>query len=164
VVEAVRAAVVICVPLVGEFETSLAPCAVPTAAETAFEKVGVRLTVAPYSGVVVDALIDAVAASTTVTVVVAVLLLSSFAVAVMVTLPAVAGAVHAPVPAFIAPALADHVMPLVTPPVAVVVKVVAVLTVLVGAAGLMALTATVCGVTVTELSTKSPAALVARSQ
>ena len=164
VVEAVRAAVVICVPLVGEFEISLPPCAVPTAAETALEKVGVRLTVAPYNGVVVDALIDAVAASTTVTVVVAVLLLSSFAVAVMVTFPAVAGAVHAPVLAFIVPALADHVMPLVTPPVAVVVKVVAVLTVFVGEVGLMAFTATVCGVTVTELSTKSPAAFVARSQ
>jgi hypothetical protein len=99
-----------------------------------------------------DAASEAVAASTTVADVVADLVLSSTDVAVMVTLPAVAGAVHAPVAAFIVPALADHVMLLVTPPVAVVVKVVALLTVFVGAAGLMAFTTTVCGVTVTELS------------
>jgi hypothetical protein len=164
VVETVRAAVAIGVPLAGELDTSLPPWVVPTDAETEFVKVGVRLTLAPYSGVVVDALIDEVTARTTVTVVVAVLLLSSFAVAVMVTLPAVAGAVHAPVAAVIVPALADHVMALVTPPVAVVVKVVAVLTVFVGAAGVIAFTTTVCGVTVTELSAKSPAALVARNQ
>ena len=70
----------------------------------------------------------------------------------MVTLPAVAGAVQAPVAAFMEPELADHEMPLVTPPVAVVLKVVVLLTVRVGAAGLMAFIATVCGVTVMELS------------
>src|SRR5690348_4324404 len=118
------AAVVICVPLVGEFEISFPPCVVPTEAETAFAKVGVRLTVAPRNGVVEDAEIEAVLASTTLTVVVAVLPLSSLDVAVMVTLPAVAGAVQAPVAAFIDPALADQVTLLVTPPVAVVAKVV----------------------------------------
>ena len=80
------------------------------------------------------------------------LVVSSFEVAVIVIVPAVPGAVQPPVLAFIVPALAVHEMPLVTPPVAVVVKVVEVLTVRVGAAGLMAFTTTVCGVTVMELS------------
>src|SRR5689334_25388293 len=96
------------VPLVGELEMSLPPCVVPTEAETALLNVGVRLIVAPYKGLVEEAVIDALAAATTLTRVVAVLPLSSFDVAVMVTLPALPGAVHAPVPAFIVPALADH--------------------------------------------------------
>ena len=41
------AAVGIAVPVVGEPEMSLPPCVVPTDAETALAKVGVRLTVAP---------------------------------------------------------------------------------------------------------------------
>jgi hypothetical protein len=149
---------------VGELEMSLPPCEVPTEAETALAKVGVKLTVAPYSGEVVEALMDDVAAKTTVTTVVADFVPSSFDVAVMVTLPAVAGAVHVPVLALITPPLAVQLIPLVTPPMAVVVNVVALFTVRVGDAGLIAFTTTVCGVTVTELSTKSPAALVARSQ
>jgi hypothetical protein len=94
-----------------------------------------------------------VLARITFTAVVAVLLLSSLDVAVMVTLPAVPGAVHTPLPVFIVPALADHVTLLVTPPVAVVEKVVELLTVRVGAAGVIAPTATVFGVTATEPST-----------
>ena len=126
--------------------------------------VGVRFTVAPYNGLVVEAVIDAVAAKTTFTVVVMFFVASSLDVAVMVTLPDETGAVQAPVFAFMVPALADQVIALVTPPVMVVEKVVEVLTVRVGVAGLMAFTTTVCGVTVTELSTESPAALVARNQ
>ena len=80
------------------------------------------------------------------------LLESSFDVAVIVTFPDAFGAVHAPVLALIVPALADQVMPLITPPVAVVLKVVELFTVRVGAAGVIALTITVCGVTMTELS------------
>ena len=92
-------------------------------------------------------------ARTTLTAVVAVLLLSSLDVAVMVTLPAVAGAVQTPVLAFMVPALADQLMLLVTPPVAVVENVVDLVTVRVGAAGVIAPTTTVFGVTMTELST-----------
>ena len=147
------AAVVICVPLVGAFEISFPPCVVPTEAETAFAKVGVRLTVAPRRGVVEEAVIEAVLTRATVTVVVTVFAGLSCDVAVIVALPAVAGAVQAPVLEFMVPALADQVMPLVTPPVAVVLKVVPVLIVRVGAAGLIAFTTTVCGVTETELST-----------
>ena len=152
------------VPLVGELEISLPPCVVPTEAEVALAKLGVRFTVAPYNGLVEDALIEEVVARTTFTVVLAVFVASSCDVAVMVTLPAVPGAVHVPVLALIVPALADHVMPLVAPPVAVILKVVELFTVRVGTAGVMAPTVTVCGATVTELSAKSPAALVARSQ
>ena len=104
------------------------------------------------------------AASTTLTMVAAVLLPSSFEAAVMVTLPAMAGALQTPVLALIVPAAADHVIPLVAPPVAVVLNAVVLFTVRIGAAGLTAFTKTVCGVTVTELSVKSPAELVARSQ
>jgi hypothetical protein len=146
------AVVVICVPLVGEFETSFPPCVVPTEAETAFAKVGVRLTVAPRKGVVEEAEIEEVLARTTLTLVVAVFAGLSCDVAVMVTLPAVAGAVQAPVLAFMAPALADQLMLLVTPPVAVVEKVVELLTVRVATVGVIAFTTTVCGVTETELS------------
>ena len=111
------------------------------------------MTVAPYKGVVVEAEMVEVGAVTTVTVVVADIAPLSFEVAVMVTGPAVLGAVHAPVFALIVPGLADHVIPFVMPPVAVVLKAVALFTVRVGAAGVIAFTATVCGVTVTELST-----------
>jgi|SRR5690242_1499851 len=97
-------------------------------------------------------MIESVESGTTVTFVVADLLLSSFDVAVIVTLPARAGAVHVPVLGLIVPPLADHAMPSVTPPLAVAEKVVALLTVLVGASGVIAFTTTVCGVTVTELS------------
>ena len=62
------------------------------------------------------------------------------------------------------PALAVQVISLVTPPVTVVENVVEVPTVLVGVAGLIGFTMTVCGVIVTELSTKSPATFVALSQ
>ena len=140
------------VPLVGELEISLPPCVVPTAAETALANVGVRLIVAPYEGLVEEAVIDALGAATTFTRVVADFVLSSFEVAVIVRLPAVPGAVQAPVAALMEPELADHEMPLVTLPVAVVVKVVVLSMVRVGAAGAMAFTATVCGMTVTELS------------
>jgi hypothetical protein len=99
-----------------------------------------------------EAVIDEVADNTTFTAVVAVLLLSSVEVAVIVTFPEVPGAVHMPALAFIVPALADQLIPFVTPPLAVVVKVVVLFTVFVGAAGVIALTTTVCGVTVTELS------------
>ena len=96
----------------------------------------------------------------TVTVVVADLVASSVEVAVMVTVPATAGAVQAPVPGVMVPALADQVMPLVTPPVAVAPKVVAVLIDRVAPAGLTAPTATVCGVTVRFEVLVVPAALV----
>jgi hypothetical protein len=139
----VIAEVTITVPLVGELEISLPPCVVPTLAEVALANVGVRFTVAPNSGVVDDAVIVEVAANTTFTTVVAVLLVSSVEVAVMVTLPAVPGAVQVPVLEFIVPALADQLIPLVTPPVAVVAKVVVLFTVFVGAAGTIALTTTV---------------------
>jgi len=59
------AAVGIDIPLVGEPEMSLPPCVVPTAAETALANVGVRSTVAPRSGFVADALIEAVGRTTT---------------------------------------------------------------------------------------------------
>ena len=149
---AVKAGVVICVPLVGELEILLPPCDVPISAETALVNVGVRFTVAPYSGVVVEAEMDVVTAKTTITVVEADLVPSSFDVPVIVTLPAVAGAVHAPVLAFMVPALAVQLMPFVAPPEAVVPNVVELFTVSVGLAGLIGLTTTVCGVTVTELS------------
>ena len=137
------AEVAITKPLIGELEISLPPCVVPTLAEVALANVGVRFTVAPNCGVVDDAVIDEDADNTTFTAVVAVLLLSSVEVAVMVTLPAVPGAVQVPVLEFIVPALADQLIPLVTPPVAVVAKVVVLFTVFVGAAGTIALTTTV---------------------
>lgn len=152
------------VPLVAFAERSFPPCVVPIVAEAAPVNVGVRSTVAPYRGFVEEALIEAVAVAITSVTVEALLLLSSFEVAVIVTLPGAAGAVHAPVLAFMEPALAVHVIPLVTPPVEVVENVVEVFTVRVGVDGLIALTAIARGVTMTELSIKSPAALVARSQ
>ena len=79
---------------------------------------------------------------TTVTVVLAVLLASSAEVAVMVAVPAAAGAVQTP-PLVIAPDVAVQVTPLVAPPVTVLPKVVGVETATVGAAGLRAPTATV---------------------
>ena len=158
------AAVGIAAPVVGELEMSLPPCVVPTEAETALAKVGVKLTLAPYSGVSDEAAIEATGADVAIAVVVADLLPSSIDVAAMVTFPATAGAVQVPLAAFIVPALADQAMPLVAPPVAVVLNVVALFTVRVGALGLIGFTTTVCGATETELSTKSPAALVARNQ
>jgi hypothetical protein len=146
------AAVTIGVPLTGELEMSLLPCVVPTEAEAVLANIGVRSTVAPCSGLVGKARIESVTAETTVAVVVANLLGSSLDVAVIVTLPGLAGAVQAPVFGFITPALADHVRALVTPPVAVVVNAVELFTVRVGAAGAIELMAMVCGVTVTELS------------
>ena len=98
----------------------------------------------------VEALIEAVGASTTVTVVVAFLLASSFDVAVIVTLPAVPGAVHAPVLPLIAPPLAVQATVPKFPPLVVVLKVVELFTVRVGEAGLTGLTTTVCGVTSAE--------------
>jgi len=148
------------VPLVGELDISLPPDVVPTDAEVALAKVGVRFTVAPYSGLAEEVVIvDFI----TFTMVVAVLVASSFDVAVMVTLPVPAGAVQSP-PAVIPPALADQLRPLVAPPVAVALKSwVAGFTLSVGAIGVIALTTTAVGVTVIELS-RYPAALVTRSQ
>ena len=100
----------------------------------------------------VETVIESVEVGTTVTFAVAVLLLSSFDVAVIVTLPGRAGAVHVPVLGFIVPALADQAMLLVTPPVEVAVKRVVLLTVRVGPDGLIAFMTTVCGDTVRELS------------
>ena len=151
------------VPLIGALDMSLPPCVVPTVAEVEFRNVGVRLIVALYPGVCDEAVIEEVTARMTFTMVVAVLVPSSFDVAVTVTLPVLAGAVKTP-EVLIVPALADQSMSLVAPPVAVVLKVVPLLTATVGAAGVIAFTTTVCGVTVTELSTKSPAALVERNQ
>ena len=85
---------------------------------------------------------------------------SSLDVAVMVTVPALAGAVQAPLAAIV-PGLADQTIPFVVPPVAVVLNVVALFTVTVGAGGVIAFTTTVSGVTVTEAS-RCPAALAAR--
>ena len=95
------------------------------------------------------------------TVVVAFLLASSFEVAVIVTLPEVPGAVHTPVLPLIAPPLAVQVTVPRFPPLVVVLKVVELLTVRVGEAGLMGLTTTVCGVTSAEFTVACcPAALV----
>ena len=94
------------------------------------------------------------------TVVVAVLVASSADLAVMVTVAAVAGAVQAPDAASMVPALADQVMPLVAPPVAVALKVVVVPTELTIAAGLTALRATVRGTRVRLVVAMVPAALV----
>ena len=149
--------------VVGEAEMSEAPAVVPMTAVCALLKVGTMVSVAPKSGVWVAAEMEAVGAATTLTVVVTDLVLSSAAVAVMVAEPAVAGAVQTPAEVMV-PAVALQVMLLVRPPVAVALKVVEVLTVRVGAGGLMTLTATVCGVTVVEASTESPAAFVARIQ
>ena len=94
------------------------------------------------------------------TVVLADLEASSLDVAVMVTVPAAAGAVQAPVVGFMVPALAVQVRPLEAPPVAVALKVVAVLTVRMALAGLTEPTATVCGDTVRLAVVVAPAALV----
>ena len=101
-----------------------------------------------------------VGAPTTVTVVVAVLATSSVEVAVMVTVPAVAGAVQAPVLALMLPPVADQVMPLVAPLEAVALKVVVELAVRVPPTGLMAPTATVCTVMGRLVVAVLPAALV----
>ena len=124
-------------------------------------KVGVMVVVPPKStGLVAATRPVATGRLTTVTVVVAVLVASSLEVAVMVTDCSVAGAVQAPVEAFMVPALADQVTMLVAPPLAVVLKVVVELTSLVGAAGAKAVRATVCGVSVTVAVAVVPAALV----
>ena len=81
-------------------------------------------------------------AATTLTVVVAVLVPSAWEVAVMVTDPAEAGAVKAPVEASIVPALADQVMPAFEAPETELEKVVPVPTVIVGVAGVTVPTAT----------------------
>ena len=60
----------------------------------ALVNVGFRLTVAPCKGFVEEAVMEAVAADTTLTTVLTDLLGSSCEVAVMVTLPGVSGAVH----------------------------------------------------------------------
>ena len=98
--------------------------------------------------------------ATTVTVVVLDLVGSSTEVAVMVTVPAEAGAVQAPVEALMLPALADQVRLLVAPPVAVALKMVLVLVVRVAAAGLREPTTTVWGLTATLVAAGVPAALV----
>ena len=69
---AVMAVVAIGVLFVGELEISLPPWVVPIEAEVAFVNVGVRFTVAPYNGLVVEAIIEEVAANSTLTVVEAV--------------------------------------------------------------------------------------------
>ena len=102
----------------------------------------------------------AIGASTTVTVVVESLVASSEEAAVIVTGPGTAGAIQAPVAAFIVPPVADQVSPFVAPPVAVAEKVVALPVVRVGAAGLMAPTLTACTVTVAEAVAVAPAAFV----
>ena len=100
------------------------------------------MKVSPKAGVALEATrLVATGASTTVTVVVAVLVGSSTEVAVMVAAPAVAGAVQTS-PAQV-PASENQVTVFRAPPVTVAAKVVAVLTVLVGDAGLMAPMATV---------------------
>ena len=90
--------------------------------------------------------------------VVAVLLVSSTEVAVMVALPAVAGAVHTPA-AVIEPALAAQVTVPVAPPVTVAEKVALLPTETVDEAGLREVTATVWGVRVKVLVAKLPAVL-----
>ena len=105
----------------------------------------ITLAVAPGREAVTKALREMtglVGRPTTVTVVLAVFLASSTEVAVMVALPAVAGAVQTP-PLVMAPAVVDQVTPLVAPPVTVLLKVVGVETATVGAAGLSAPTAIV---------------------
>ena len=149
--------------VLGEAEMSDAPGVVPMTAVCTLLKVGTRVSVAPNSGVWVAAESEAVGAATTLTVVLTNLVASSAEVAVMVTEPAVAGAVQTPAEVMV-PAVALHVTVLVRPPVAVALKVVRVPTVRVGDAGLTGLTATVCGVTAVDASTESPAALVARIQ
>ena len=103
--------------------------------------------------------IVAVGSATTVTVVLEDLELSSAEVAVMVTDPVAGGAVQTP-PLVMLPALADQLMPLPLPPLALALKVVTELTSLVGAAGETAVTATVCGVIVRVVIEVAPAALV----
>lgn len=147
-------------PLVGALAMSEAPRLVPMDAVTAPVKVGVSVDVSLCAGEMGEAEMDAVAAATTVTVVEADLLESSLEVAVMIAVPAVGGAVQTPVLGSIEPAVADQEMPFVTPFAAVVLKVVEVLTVLLGAAGEIVLTTTVCGVRVTDASTASPATFV----
>lgn len=151
-------------PFTAEVEMSLPPCVVPTVVETAPVKVGVKSTVAPYRGFTDEELSEAVTATITFAVVVDNLVGSSWDVAVIITFPAPAGAVQAPVLGFMEPALAVQVIALLTPPADVELKSVVVLTVRVGSAGAIALTTTTCGVTVTELSTTSAAAFVARNQ
>ena len=160
----VMAAVVTGVPLTGAAERSARPGEVPSVATVAPVKPGVRVTVAPKSGEVVEGTRVAVPAAMTLTVVVELLVGSSLEVAVMTTLPAVAGAVQAPVTGSMVPEDAVQRRALVLPPVAVAAKVVAVPTERVGAPGEMGPTATTLGVTRTDTSTESPAALVARSQ
>ena len=155
----VSAALLTAVPEVSAVATSVPPAVVPIEVETAPVNVGVMATVAPKRGEVVERLTLAVGVTTTVTVVEANLERSSLDVAVMMTLLfAVAGAVQTPVEVIV-PAVAVQVRPSVTPPEAVVEKVVEVLTVRVMAEGEIALTTTVCGVTVTEASATSPATL-----
>ena len=160
---AVSAAVGRLAPLATEAEISLPPRDVPIVALAALVKVGVRVTVAPNAGAVLLARMEALTWPTTLTIVLDDFVVSSAEVDVMVTLPTVAGAVQTPAEVMV-PALAVHVRWFVAPPLAVVLKLVVLETVRVGAAGVMAATTTVCGVTVTEESTASPAALVTCSQ
>ena len=155
-----RAAVVMLAPLTGAAETSLAPAVVPTIAVTVPANTGLTVAVAPKRGDDVEAVMLAVAAAATLTVAETDFEVSSREVAVMVAVPAAAGAVQAPVFASMVPAVAVQVRAFVAPPVAVAVKVVWVLTVRVGATGLTGLRTTVCGVTRTDASAESPAALV----
>ena len=141
-----------------------APGVVPRTADWALLKVGVMVSVAPNSGVWVAAEREAVGAATTVTVVLTDFVTSSAAGRGDGGLSRRwRGAVQTPA-AVIVPTVALQVRLLVRPPLAVALKVVEVPTVRVGAAGLTGLTATVCGVTVVEASTESPAALVERIQ
>ena len=106
------------------------------------------------------AMMGVTGAGTTVTVVVADLVPSAALVAVMVTLPAMVGAVHAPVAGVMVPPVALQVMDALAAPLTVLLKVWLVLAVMVRPDGVIALTATVRGVTVTAAVAVSPAALV----
>jgi hypothetical protein len=103
------------------------------------EAVSPVLAVVTAAGAV---MVGVTGAGATVTVVLADLVASATLVAVMVAVPAAAGAVHAPV-ALIVPLLAVQVMPVFTAPLTELLKATASFTVTVGLAGLMAATTTV---------------------
>ena len=144
---------------------------VPTTAVAPEANAGVTVTsVAPYGGLVADAARLAVGAATTVAVVAADFPGSSAEVATMLTVPVLAGAVQAPVPALMVPApglprgTALHVTVPRNPPVTEAEKVLAAPAETVGLAGLTGATATVCGVMVTLASTALCRASVALTQ
>ena len=147
----------------GAAETSLPPWVVPTTAVSPAGNTGVTATsVAPNSGLWVEAVMVTPPAGVTVARVLDDLPGSSTETALMVTVPAAAGAVQAPVAAFMLPALAVQVTVPRNPPVTLTVNACTVPPATVGAAGLIAPTATVWGVMATLASAWSPAPLVAR--